>query len=126
MDSKTTLNRVDRIRELPTLPLIALEVNKLLDDPDVSITDVCGLLEKDQSIAMKILKLVNSAFYGCPSRVSSLSKAVMMLGFNTIRNAVLSVSVIDAFSNGSDLEDFKMANFWRHSVAVAVAKKLLN
>ncbi len=123
MDSKTILSKIDRIRDLPTLPFIALEVNKLLEDPDVSLSMVSQVIEKDPSIAMKILKLVNSAFYGCRSSVNTLSKAIMLLGFNTVRNAILSVSVIEAFSGADDLEGFKQNDFWRHSVGVAVISK---
>ena len=125
MDSKTILSKIDRIRDLPTLPFVALEVNKLLEDPDVCLSKVSEVIEKDQTIAIKILKLVNSAFYGCRSSVNTLSKAIMLLGFNTVRNAVLSVSVIEAFSGADDLEGFKMDGFWRHSVGVAVISKKL-
>ena len=125
MDSKTILSKIDRIRDLPTLPFVALEVNRLFEDPDASLSVVSQVIEKDPSIAMKILKLVNSAFYGCRSSVSTLSKAIMLLGFNTVRNAVLSVSVIETFSEADDLEGFKVNDFWRHSVGVAVISKKL-
>ena len=83
MDSRTILSEIDRIRNLPTLPVIVFEANKLLIDPEASTSKVSQLIETDQSIAMKILKLVNSAFYGCPSNVHNLAKAIMLLGFNS-------------------------------------------
>ena len=125
MKPRTILSEIDRIRDLPTLPFIAVEANKLLEDPDASFSKVSQLIEMDQSIAMKILKLVNSAFYGCRSSVNNLSKAIMLLGFNTVRNAILSVSVIKAFSRPGKLKGFKQDGFWRHSVAVAVVSKKL-
>ena len=125
MDYKTILSEIDRIRNLPTLPIIVFEANKLLIDPEASTSKVSQLIETDQSIAMKILKLVNSAFYGCPSNVNNLSKAIMLLGFNTVRNAILSVSVIEAFARPDKLADFKQDGLWRHSVAVAVVSRKL-
>ena len=125
MDSRTILGEIDRIRNLPTLPVIVFEANKLLIDPEASTSKVSQLIETDQSIAMKILKLVNSAFYGCPSNVNNLSKAIMLLGFNTVRNAILSVSVIEAFTRPGKLAGFNQDGLWRHAVAVAVVSKKL-
>ena len=125
MNSKAIFTKIDSIRDLPTLPFIALEVNRMMEDVDVSISQVSQLIERDPPIAMKILKLVNSAFYGYRSKVSTLSRAIMLLGFNTVRNAILSLSIIKAFSAADDLEGFNMDDFWRHSVAVAVASKRL-
>lgn len=123
MNAKKIFAKIDAIRDLPTLPVIALEVNKLMEDADVSINQVSTLIERDPSIAMKILKLVNSAFYGYRSSVNTLSRAIMLLGFNTVRNAILSVSVINAFSGADELEGFNPNSFWRHSISVAVASK---
>ncbi len=82
-------------------------------------------IEKDPAIVLKLLKLVNSAFYGFSSKVSSLHQAVVLLGFNTVRNAVLSVSIMNAFKDANKLEGFDMNEFWQHSVAVAVTSKHL-
>ena len=125
MDSKTILKKLDRIEGLPTLPAIAMEINKMLLDYDTSINKLSEKLEKDQAMVSKILKLVNSAFFGLRSKVGSISHAVVVLGFNTIRNAVVSISIIDAFCIKEDLDGFDIADFWKHSVAVAVTSKYL-
>ena len=125
MNAKAIFTKIDTMRDLPTLPAVALKVNKLMEDIDVSVSQVSGLIERDPPIAMKILKLVNSAFYGCRSSVSSLPRAIMLLGFNTVRNAILSVSVIKAFAGAGKLDGFNPENFWKHSIAVAVVAKHL-
>ena len=125
MSSKTILNKLDRIDELPTLPAIALEVNKMLQNYDTSIKMLSEKIEKDQAMAVKILKLVNSAFFGLRSRVSNIPNAVVLLGFNMVRNAVVSVSIIDSFNTKGVSHDFDIADFWKHSVAVAVTSKRL-
>ncbi|MBN2420041.1 MAG: HDOD domain-containing protein [Deltaproteobacteria bacterium] len=81
------------------------------------------VIENDQAISSKILKLVNSAFFGLGSKVGNIPHAITLLGFNTVRNAVISVSVIKLLSDISDMEDFKIGDFWTHSISVAVASK---
>ena len=126
MDSKTILKKLDRIDDLPTLPLIALEVNKMLQDYDTSISKLAQTIEKDQAMVPRILKLVNSAFFGFRSKIGSISHAVILLGFNTVRNAVVSISIIDTFSKNKEaLEGFDIAEFWKHSLAVGVISRHL-
>lgn len=123
MDEKQVLEKLDRIREIPTLPSIVLELNRLLQDPDTSVARISQTIEKDQATALKILKLVNSAFYGLQSKVGDLRSAVIMLGYNAVRNAIVSVSVIEAFASKIKLPDFDFTDFWKHSLAVAVTSK---
>ena len=115
--------QLDKIENLPTLPTIAIKVNKLLQDYDTSIKKLSIVIENDQAISSKILKLVNSAFFGLRSKVGNIPHAITLLGFNTVRNAVMSVSVIKVLSDISDLEDFIIDDFWTHSISVAVASK---
>jgi putative nucleotidyltransferase with HDIG domain len=123
MDENQVLGKLDRIREIPTLPSIVFELNKLLQNPDTSVAQISQTIEKDQATSLKILKLVNSAFYGLKSKVSEIRSAVIMLGFNAVRNAIVSVSVIEAFANKIKLPDFDITDFWKHSLAVAVTSK---
>ena len=123
MDEQQFLTKLDRIKDIPTLPIIVLELNKLLRDPDTSIKTVCDTIEKDQAITLKILKLVNSAFYGFQSKISDLRNAVALLGYNAVRNAIVSLSVINSFPKRVTLMDFDISVFWKHSLAVAVTSK---
>jgi len=123
MDEQEILKKLDSIRDIPTLPTIVFELNKLLRDPDTSIQTVCDTIEKDQAITLKILKLVNSAFYGFKSKISDLRNAVALLGYNAVRNAIVSLSVINSFPKRVTLMDFDISLFWKHSLAVAVTSK---
>ena len=125
MDAKMILKKLDRIENLPTLPAIAMDVNKMLQDFDTSIQELSRTIEKDQAMVSKILKLVNSAFFGVRSKISNIPHAAVLLGFNTIRNAIVSVSIIDSFSGEDLLEGFNITDFWTHSVAVAVTSRHL-
>jgi putative nucleotidyltransferase with HDIG domain len=123
MDEQQILKQLDGIKDIPTLPSIVFELNKLLQDPDTSIQTVCDTIEKDQAITLKILKLVNSAFYGFKSKISDLRNAVALLGYNAVRNAIVSLSVINSFPKRVALMDFDISLFWKHSLAVAVTSK---
>ena len=123
MDEQQILGKLDRIKDIPTLPTIVLELNKYLRDPDSSIKTVCDTIEKDQAITLKILKLVNSAFYGFKSKISDLRNAVVLLGYNAVHNAIVSLSVINSFPKRVNLMDFDISQFWKHSLAVAVTSK---
>lgn len=125
MEAKTIFKKLDRIDSLPTLPSIAMEVNRMLLDFDTSVNQLSGCIEKDQAMVSKMLKLVNSAFFGMKSRISTIPHAIVILGFNTIRNAVVSISIIDAFCTKEISDDIDIKQFWQHSVAVAVTSKHL-
>lgn len=126
MDRASYLKKLERITDLPTLPVIAMEVNKLLQDDNVTIEKLKNTLEKDQAIVSKMLRLVNSAFFGLRSKVKSVSESIVILGFNSVRNLVVSVSVLKAFSNKEELKGFDLSLFWKHSIAVAMIAKRLS
>jgi HD-like signal output (HDOD) protein len=80
----------------------------------------------DQALAAKVLKLVNSAFYGFPGRISTITHAIVILGFNTVKNIVLTASIFDTFRKNRNLMAmFDLEQFWYHSVGVGVASKVL-
>jgi len=110
---------VGSIDALPTLPSVVSRVNELVDDPNASAGDINEVISHDMALSSKILKLVNSAFYGFPRRISSITHAVVILGFQTVRNIALSAFVLDAFD--SEELPFGYRNFWIHSVGVGVA-----
>jgi putative nucleotidyltransferase with HDIG domain len=103
------------IDSLPTLPVIASQVMTCLNDPNSSIQDVADVILRDQSMSVKILKLVNSAFYGFPKRIGTLSHAISILGFETVRGLVLGISILDTFR----VREFDLVRFWGHSIRTA-------
>ena len=95
----------------------------VVNSPDTSADDAAGLIEKDPALTSKMLRLANSAFYGIPRSISSVSSAVVILGFNTIRSLVLSASVMKMFSSGKAA--FDKDRFWRHSVVTAMCARAI-
>ncbi len=117
--------KLDSITELPTLPVVVMEVNRMLQDVDTPIEKLVALLEKDQSMVIKMLRLVNSSFYGFKSRITSLRHAVTLMGYSTVQNAVVTVSVIDCLKTQNMLKGIDIAMFWTHSIRVAVMSRHL-
>jgi putative nucleotidyltransferase with HDIG domain len=121
----TCLKRLEQVKDLPTVPPVLMKINEMLGDQGASIDSLGRLIETDPAIASKVLRLVNSAFYGFRSEISSIAHAVMILGFNTVRNAAISVAVVDAFRVRHHFTGFDLNGFWRHSIAVAVTGRHL-
>ena len=122
-DSKADI--LDNLKELPTLPTVIAQLMMTLNEPTSSSRDLERLITNDQAIAARLLKLANSAFYGLPGKVTSLGRAITLLGFNTVRSLVLTIGVIDKFSGKSGGRYFDRGEFWEHSLSVAMISKLL-
>ena len=120
MNRQQMINKIDRISDLPTLPTVAMEINRLLQDVNAPIEKLVDMLEKDQSMVLKILRLVNSSFYGFRSKISSLRHAVTLMGYSTVQHAVVTVAVIDSLKTETTLKGFDITRFWTHSLSVGV------
>ena len=124
-----TQDRVKKIArnviKLPTLPTIVAKIIELVEDPNTSASTLGKLISSDQVFTAKILKLANSAFYGFPRKISTVTLAIVVLGFETLKNLGLSVSVIERFSKISANGYFDMTLFWEHSIGCGVASKML-
>ena len=125
METTTFWKKIDGIKELPTLPMIYFKVNKALQNKDTSIKGVADIIEMDQAMSSKVLHIVNCAFYGVSSKISSIPHAVMILGFNTVKNAIVSVSILDVLAIKVKFPGFDVKDFWGHSIAAAVICKHL-
>lgn len=113
---------LNKLNELPTLPAIVYELSRIISNPMSSTRDVERVMENDPSITMKVLKLVNSAYYAIPGGVSNLARAVAYIGFDTLHQLVLSSSIIDALGNTTG-GSFDVQKFWQHSVGVGIASE---
>src|SRR6185437_10352521 len=115
---------LSKLHDIPTLPVVAMKVNDLINDPNSSSSDIADVLKKDQILTAKILRLVNSSYYAIPGGVADVQRALAFLGFNTLAQLVLSLSVFSLFTNlGS--ESFSMLDFWKHALGTAVCSEML-
>jgi len=124
---KTHLKKITQtIINLPTLPTVVAKMVELIDDPKSSAPSLSRLVRTDQVLTARILRLANSAYYGFPNPISSINLAIVVLGFDTIKNLGLSVAVISRFTRASSEDELlDYTRFWEHSVGVAVASRML-
>ncbi|MBN1308349.1 MAG: HDOD domain-containing protein [Chitinispirillaceae bacterium] len=116
------LQTIENISSIPTLPTVIERLTRLLQNPKTSAEEVGKAITTDQALAAKVLKLVNSAFYGFPGRISTITHAIVILGFSTVKNIVLTASIFDVFRNkGEGITGFDLEDFWLHSIACGAA-----
>ncbi len=113
-----------KLHDIPTLPIVAMKVNELINDPNSSSADIADVLKKDQVLTAKVLRLVNSSYYAIPGGVADVQRALAFLGFNTLAQLVLSLSVFSMFTKEGN-EDFSMLDFWRHALGTGVCSEML-
>ena len=116
---------VETLKTLGTLPTVYAKVNELVNDPNCPAAKLGQCIANDQAITSMILRLVNSALYGYPTYIDTVTKAVTIVGFKQTRDLVLASSVIDMFGKGSKPRSIDYRGFWKHSVAVAICSKLI-
>lgn len=126
MTKQELLKRIDLQDQIPTLPSVVSTVLNLLSDPNVSANKIGEVISTDISLSTKTLKIVNSAFYGFSKRISTITQAVVILGFNTIKSAVFGVAVINAFDKYKKRTSINYEDFWNHSLAVGAASRVLS
>ena len=114
---------VEKIDDLPTIPVVATQVLQLLDQPDVSIEEVADLMLSDQVMTARVMKLINSPIYKSGTEITSLKRALVYLGLRHIREVALTTSVINAFDANSGA--FEISSFWEHSFGVGMVSKVI-
>lgn len=125
MDYKKLKEKLLKIGDLATLPVVAANVIQLTQNPKSSALEVGKAISLDPALTSKVLKVANSAFYGFPQKISTINNAIIVLGFSNIRNIVLSVAVIDAFKDKQGGNLFNKTEFWKHSIACGIASSIL-
>jgi putative nucleotidyltransferase with HDIG domain len=113
---------VCRLETIPSLPTLYEAITNALQSPDASITEVGNIIAQDMGMCMKVLQLVNSAFFGLPGQTSNPRQAAALIGIDNIKALVLSVHVFSQFENtcGQDL-----SFLWKHCVATAISAKAI-
>jgi putative nucleotidyltransferase with HDIG domain len=116
---------IARIDDLPTLPRTVLKITELVNDPQSSAKDIARIITDDQVLTARLLKLVNSSFYGFPQRISTVNTAIVLLGFDAIRSLLLTTSVFDLFPGRNKKNKQDQEKFWDHSLGCAVGAKVI-
>lgn len=114
-----------RLSEISSLPEITTRIVQVVEDPRATAHDMHEIVRSDPALATKILKVVNSAFYGLPSQIASLERAILLLGLSAVKNIALAASLSRLFSVEAITEQFAARDLWRHCIAVGVCARRL-
>jgi HD-like signal output (HDOD) protein len=115
---------IAKIGNLPSLPTVAARINAEIENENLSAKLLGAIIAEDPSLTTRILRLANSAFYGMPRQISSIDRAVTVLGFDTVKNLALSISIFSFFQKGIR-PGIDVIGLWNHSLGVAVCAKIL-
>ena len=113
------------IEKMPSLPTSVAKVLEVCNDPNASPADLNRIISIDPVLMGKVMKLINSAYYGLNQEITSLVRAIIMLGINTVKNLALSTAVLTTLGKALKSQALNMDGFWRHSLCVGVTAKLI-
>ncbi len=116
---------IGEISHIATLPEITLKIIELVEDPTSTAQDLHKLISYDPALCSRILKVVNSSFYGLPGQIASINRAIVMLGLNAVKNIAIAASLAKLFRGGQLTPNFSARDLWLHSIACATTTKLL-
>ena len=116
---------IANVEDLPTLSRTIFKITETINNPQSSAKDLAEVITDDQILTARLLRLVNSAFYGFPQRISTVTEAVILLGFDAIRNLLLTTSVFDIFIKGGARDSLSQEELWDHSLGCAVGAKAI-
>ncbi len=121
-------NKEDLLQMLDKIPEFSVTVSKVIKlsgDPNVAPKKIIHAISLDPELTARVLKLINSSYFGVTSKIASLQRAVVMLGMNTIKNVAISTSVLSKIKLRGNFKWYTNSEFWEHCLACAVASKMI-
>jgi putative nucleotidyltransferase with HDIG domain len=119
--TQTAAQFVQNAKDLPVMPPVAAQIVKLTENPDSDLRGLVDLIQRDASLAVRVLKIANSSFYSMPREIESIRQAIVLLGYATLRSVVVAASIKDVFARYGLSERL----LWEHAMAGAVAANTL-
>jgi len=124
MEKKLSMEEIiKKIDRLPPIPTIVSLVLKTMDDPRSSVMDITRAISGDEALVANVLKLANSAYYGFPRRVASITEAIVILGLNTLRSLIYTYFSRDLLNKEVKGYSLAKGELWRHSISCAIISR---
>jgi putative nucleotidyltransferase with HDIG domain len=120
IDSAAARKKIESIPSLPTLPSVAKHIVATAANPKANASDIGAIIEQDQALTTKVLKLVNSSYYGFPQQIKTVNHAIVILGFNKVRAVALTALIFD-LTKGRSGNRLHIPSFWIHSLGTAIS-----
>ena len=118
-------NIIARADEFPTLPTIYTALSDVIANPRSTAADMSAIISEDQASAAKVLKAANSPIYGYRGKISTITQAIVYIGFQEVRNMIIAMGIIDIFQKSKTNLPINPVDFWRHSIAVGTITRLI-
>ena len=126
-ESAKVLSISDRVKNIPSLPEVVTKVIQLVQDEKSSSSLLAKVISQDAGLTTRVLRLVNSSYYGFSRQIGTIQEAITILGITTIRGLVLSSSIFKMFSpKASEKTVFDYSKFWKHNLLTAIGAKFLS
>ena len=125
-ESSIAAKAVKDISQIATLPEVTLKIIDLVEDENSSARDLHHLIVTDPALCSRVLKVVNSAFYGLPRQIASINRAVSLLGQNAVKNIVMAASLAKLFRGGRLSPHFDAHDLWSHAVATGGMARMIS
>jgi HD-like signal output (HDOD) protein len=110
--------------EVSSLPTLYFRLNEAINNPNSSMSDIGQIIKDDPGLTARLLRLVNSSFFGFPAKIETISRALVIVGVKQLRDLALATSVVELFK-GIPEHLVSMESFWRHSVTCGIAAKIV-
>lgn len=117
------MDALKKVTTIATLPEITSRIIKMVEDPKSSAQQLHKIVSHDPALVTRILKIVNSAFYGLPGQIGSIERAIVLIGLNGIKNIAVAASLGQLFRGASLCDGFTPKDLWTHCIAVGVASR---
>ncbi|MCB9851015.1 MAG: HDOD domain-containing protein [Phycisphaerales bacterium] len=126
-DTKAVVKKaLASVGDIATLPEVTVKIIEVVEDPKGTARALHDVIKRDPALSAKVLKVVNSAFYGLPGQVASVDRAIVLLGLSAVKNIAIAASLSRLFKGAKKTDLFDAREVWRHSVAVGVAAKKIS
>lgn len=108
-----------------TLPHIAIRLTKLISDENSTVRDFDKMIKMDPTLVLRILRVANSPYYGLRQKVNSISRAVVIIGINNLRNMIVTEALKDIFKESESKDNFSRNRLWLHCAAVSICSQMI-
>lgn len=123
--SRIVNSTIESLNHIATLPEVTLRIMELVESSKSTAQDLHRVISCDPAMCSRILKVVNSAFYGLPRQIGSINRAVVLLGLNAVKNIAIAASLAKLFRGGDLGPNFSARSLWTHSLATAAGSRLI-
>src|SRR5256885_10372904 len=116
---------IKKITAIATLPEVTSKIHEIVEDPKSTAAELQKIVSHDPALVTRILKVVNSAFYGLPGQIGSIERGIVLLGLNAVKNIAVAASLGQLFRGMKLCEEFTAKDLWTHCIGVGIVARSL-